>query len=93
MINRKIFTRIALASLLATGLATAALAWGSSGWGGGDSGCCGKDSGKYRMPNGNLTNVRPARRASAARPKATTPARAAKTATPRKKVNFTTKKK
>ena len=81
------FAKLALATFLATGLATVAWAWDT------DFGSCCSEPNKYRMPNGNLTNVRPARRASAARPKATTPARAAKTATPRKKVNFTTKKK
>ncbi len=87
------FAKLALATLLATGLATAAWAFSSGGWGGGDSGCCA--NGKYLMSNGKWTNVSSKPRATvAAKPKAPAPARPARRTTPlRKKVNFTLKKK
>ncbi len=85
------FAKLALATLLATGLATAAWAWDDSLDAG--SGCCGTAPGKYRMSNGKWTNIRPAhKQASAAKPRATTPAKRA-APKPRKKVNFTLKKK
>ena len=84
---KTVLTKLALTTLFATGLATAAWAWGSSG------GCCGTAPGKYRTPSGKLMNVFPARKkASAAKPRATTPAKRA-APKPRKKVNFTLKKK
>ena len=78
--QKTVLTRLALATLLATGLATAA--WAA------------KDGSEnmYRMPGGKLTNVFPARKATA-KPKTTTPAAKPATPKPQKKVNFTLKKK
>ena len=81
--QKTVLTRLALATLLATGLTTTV--WAA------------KDGPEtmYRMPSGKLTNVFPARKA-AAQPKATAPAaKPAKPAAPKpqKKVNFTTKRK
>ena len=85
----KTLTRLALATFLATGLTTAGWAWGTDPGGG----CCGTAAGKYRTPSGKLMNVFPARKkATAARPRATMPAKPA-APKPRKKVNFTLKKK
>ena len=86
------FAKLALTTLLATGLATAAWALGTDGMGGG---CCGADSSKHLMSNGKWTNISSKPRASvAAKPKASAPARPARRTTPpRKKVNFTLKKK
>ena len=87
---KTVLTKLALTTLFATGLATTAWAWDLGDVG---SGCCGTAAGKYRTPSGKLMNVFPARKkASAARPKATTPAKGA-APKPRKKVNFTLKKK
>ena len=89
---KTILTRLALTTLLATGLATAAWAWGTDGMKGG---CCGADSGQYRMPSGKLTNVRPVHKANGGKKKAAMPARPKAKASPKphKKVNFTTKRK
>ena len=91
MTMKDIIVRIAMASLLTTGLATTAWAWGTDPGGS----CCGTAAGKYRMPNGNLTNVFPARKAAAAKPKSAPAPKPAKPAAPkpRKKMNFTPKKK
>ena len=85
MTSRGFFLRLAMAGALAAGLTTAAWAWGSSG------GCCA--NGKYRMPNGKLTNVFPARKATGGKKQAAMPARPKAKARPkpRKKVNFTAK--
>ncbi len=86
---KTVLTKLALTTLFATGLATTAWAWGTDPGGG----CCGTAAGKYRTPSGKLMNVFPAhKQASAAKPRATTPAKRA-APKPRKKVNFTLKKK
>ncbi len=94
---KTILTRLALATFFATTLAAAGMAFdfgGEGGWGSNDCCCCTTSTNKfYRMPSGKKTNIRSARKqASAAPPRATTPAK--RTAPkPRKKVNFTLKKK
>ncbi len=89
MTMKDIIVRIAMASLLTTGLATTAWAWDTN-----FGECCSAPN-KYRMPNGNLTNVFPVRKAAAAKPKSAPAPKPAKPAAPkpRKKVNFTPKKK
>ena len=78
--KKTVLIKLALAGLLATGLTTTAWAMSNNA------------KSMYRMPNGKLTNVFPARKASAAKPK-TTPAAKSSAPKPRKKVNFTLKKK
>ena len=80
--KKTILTKLAMATFLATGLATAAWAAGNGA------------KNMYQMPNGKVTNVFPAHKATA-KPKATPAPKPTKPAAPkpRKKVNFTLKKK
>ena len=95
----KTLTRLALTTLLATGLATAAWAYDAGFGDGKDFGnwgdCYGKTPGKYYTSSGKVMNVFPAHKANGGKKKAAMSARPKAKASPKphKKVNFTTKRK